>query len=290
MSSPNAGLAHLAAGESKFFDRKERLNHLNSAVTLFHEMGTPSLIRDAEKTTRTFTSPPETRRQQPGIIAASPQMRAILSQADAAKDFDDPILIEGETGVGKDLAASAIHGASARKDGPFVVVDCGAMPANLLESELFGHVRGAFTGAQTDRAGAFEAADGGTLFLDELGELELDLQPKLLRALESRKVKRIGANAFTPVDVRVIAATNRNLTAGVNGKAFRADTPVPWSPVRYASGGPTRKYDLHPDGKRVIVAGPDPTAAVTYDRLVFVFNFFKELDRLLPAKATANPQ
>src|SRR5690606_29505804 len=131
-------------------------------------------------------------------------MRSVFALLERAAQSDATVLIEGETGTGKDLAASAIHAASARRDGPFVVVDCGAMPRELLESELFGHVRGAFTGAHADRAGAFEAAHGGTLFLDEIGELALDLQPVLLRALESRQVKRVGATRTTAVDVRVI--------------------------------------------------------------------------------------
>src|SRR5262249_51454825 len=116
-----------------------------------------------------------------------------------------------------------IHGASARAARPFIVVDCGAIPPDLIESELFGHERGAFTGAVSARAGAFEAAHGGTIFLDEIGELPAALQPKLLRALERREVKRIGQTRYMPVDVRVIAATNRNLRGEVNAGRFRAD-------------------------------------------------------------------
>ena len=157
------------------------------------------------------------------LRGASGAMRSVFALLERAAQSDATVLIEGETGTGKDLAASAIHAASARRDGPFVVVDCGAMPRELLESELFGHVRGAFTGAHADRAGAFEAAHGGTLFLDEIGELALDLQPVLLRALESRQVKRVGATRTTAVDVRVIAATNRSLAAEVNAKRFRSD-------------------------------------------------------------------
>src|SRR5262249_28771818 len=125
--------------------------------------------------------------------------------------------------TGKEAAAESIHLEGARKDGPFVVVDCGAIPAELLESELFGHDKGAFTGAVAAREGAFEAASGGTLFLDEIGEPELWLHPKLLRALERREVKRVGRSRYTPVDVRVIAATNRDLRAEVNAQRFRSD-------------------------------------------------------------------
>jgi transcriptional regulator with PAS, ATPase and Fis domain len=133
------------------------------------------------------------------------------------------VLIHGETGTGKDAAAEAIHEASARREQPFVVVDCGAIPAELLESELFGHERGAFTGAVEDRSGAFEAASGGTIFLDEIGELALELQPKLLRALERKTIKRVGSNHYAPVDVRIIAATNRCLRSEINAHRFRSD-------------------------------------------------------------------
>jgi DNA-binding NtrC family response regulator len=133
------------------------------------------------------------------------------------------VLIVGETGTGKELVAKAIHDASERKGGPFVVVDCGAIPPTLAESILFGHEKGSFTGATERRKGALAEADGGTLFLDELGELPLELQPKLLRALSERQVKRVGGNAFEPIDVRVLAATRRDLGAEMNAGRFRSD-------------------------------------------------------------------
>jgi two-component system response regulator GlrR len=145
---------------------------------------------------------------------------ALLERAAAS---DATVLLTGETGTGKEAAAESLHAASPRRDGPFIVIDCGAIPPNLLEAELFGHEKGAFTGATAARIGAFEAASGGTIFLDEIGELSTDLQPKLLRALERREVKRIGANEHITVDVRVIAATHRDLRAEVNAKRFRAD-------------------------------------------------------------------
>src|SRR5262249_2866010 len=129
----------------------------------------------------------------------------------------------GESGTGKEGAAEAIHAASPREGGPFVVVDCASVPPGLIESELFGHEKGAFTGASSRRLGAFEEAAGGTVFLDEIGDLPLDLQAKLLRVLERKEIKRIGSNQMRPVDVRVIAATNRDLRADVNAGRFRPD-------------------------------------------------------------------
>ncbi len=132
-------------------------------------------------------------------------------------------ILVGETGTGKELAARAIHEGSPRKGRPFVVVDCGAISGSLIESELFGHEKGAFTGADQKRIGAFEAASSGTVFLDELGELSIDLQPKLLRVLERREIKRLGSTTLIPVDVRLVCATHRDLAAMVNEGRFRED-------------------------------------------------------------------
>ncbi|HUS65134.1 MAG TPA: sigma 54-interacting transcriptional regulator [Kofleriaceae bacterium] len=158
-----------------------------------------------------------------GLRGRSQAMRACFALLESAASSDVTVLLTGETGAGKDAAAEAIHHESERARGPFVVVDCGAIPGHLLEDELFGHERGAFTGATATRAGALEAADGGTLFLDEIGELPLDLQPKLLRAVESRRVRRVGGDQPVSVDTRIVAATNRNLKAEVNAHRFRAD-------------------------------------------------------------------
>jgi two-component system nitrogen regulation response regulator GlnG len=133
------------------------------------------------------------------------------------------VLIEGETGTGKELLAEEIHRHSPRTDGPFIVFDCGAVPDELIESALFGHVRGAFTGAITDRPGAFEEADGGTLFLDEIGELAPGVQPALLRALDKQSVRPVGGSTYTRASVRVVAATNRNLRAEIAARRFRED-------------------------------------------------------------------
>jgi transcriptional regulator with GAF, ATPase, and Fis domain len=158
-----------------------------------------------------------------GLIGESVAMRVAFTMLERAAAIDDTVLVEGETGTGKELAAEALHEESARSGGPFVVFDCSAVAPTLVESELFGHVRGAFSGAIADREGAIEAADGGTLFLDEIGELPLDLQPKLLRALERFEVRRLGSNASRRVDVRVVAATNRNLAEEVAARRFRED-------------------------------------------------------------------
>jgi transcriptional regulator with GAF, ATPase, and Fis domain len=157
------------------------------------------------------------------LLGASVDMRAAYAVLERVAQGDATLLIQGETGTGKDVAARSVHANSARANGPFIPIDCGAIPEHLFESELFGHVRGAFTGAVANRRGVFEEASGGTLFLDEIGEVPLALQAKLLRAIETRTVRRVGASQPTPVDVRIIAATNRSLAASVNAGTFRED-------------------------------------------------------------------
>jgi transcriptional regulator with GAF, ATPase, and Fis domain len=157
------------------------------------------------------------------LIGSSSAMRRIFAALPRLAQSDSTVLLEGETGTGKGVLAAAIHEASARAAKPFVVLDCAAIAPTLIESELFGHVKGSFTGAASDRAGAFELANGGTIFIDEIGELPLDMQPKLLRVLEERTVKRVGGNQRIKIDARVIAATNRDLRMEVNRNAFRAD-------------------------------------------------------------------
>ena len=167
-----------------------------------------------------------------GMLGRSAQMRALFAQVPSIAAADATVLIEGETGTGKELLAEEIHKTSTRRDHPFIVVDCGAIPEQLIESELFGHVKGSFTSAASDRTGAFELAHGGTLFLDEVGELSLASQPKLLRALESRQVKPVGASRYRPANARIIAATNRDLRLGVNEGTFRPDLFYRLSVVR----------------------------------------------------------
>src|SRR4051812_33024240 len=165
--------------------------------------------------------PPES--EESKMLGTSPRVRQLLASLPRVARSGVTVLLEGETGTGKSLLAELIHQAGPRPGGPFITVDCGAIHPNLIESELFGHERGSFTGAIERRMGAFEAAHGGTIFLDEIGELPLAMQPKLLRALEERSIKRIGAVKPIQVDVRVIAATNRDLREGVGRGEFRAD-------------------------------------------------------------------
>jgi len=158
-----------------------------------------------------------------GMMGRSVKMRELFARLEKLAQSDATVLITGETGVGKELVAEAVHELSPRNNGPFVVLDCGSIPQNLIESELFGHERGAFTGATSSYAGAFERAHGGTVFLDEIGELPIDMQPKLLRVLERHEVRRIGGTRTVNVDIRVVAATNRDLGVEVNRGRFRED-------------------------------------------------------------------
>lgn len=156
-------------------------------------------------------------------LGKSMPMRALFAELERLAATSATIMLFGESGTGKELLAQAIHNASPRKRGPFIVFDCSAVQANLIDAELFGYVRGAFTGAISARPGLFEQANGGTLFIDELGELALDLQPKLLRALETRKIRRLGSTEWQPLDIRIIAATHRDLRQRVMEGSFRED-------------------------------------------------------------------
>jgi transcriptional regulator with GAF, ATPase, and Fis domain len=158
-----------------------------------------------------------------GMIGASPQMEAVFDLLEKVAPSNVSVLILGETGTGKEYAARAIHDGSDRRERAFVAENCAAVPANLLESELFGHVRGAFTGAVADRAGHFVVADKGTVFLDEIGDMPLAMQSKLLRVLQDGEVRPVGSNKVKMVDVRVVAATNKDLTAMCAERTFRED-------------------------------------------------------------------
>jgi len=157
------------------------------------------------------------------LIGSCAKFRAVLDRIEMVAPVDSAVMIQGETGTGKEVIAQAIHQASPRRHSRFVAVNCAAIPSALLESELFGHERGAFTGAVTQTVGRFQAADGGTLFLDEIGDLPLELQPKLLRALQEKQCERLGSGRTIQIDVRVIAATNQDLWRMVQERKFRAD-------------------------------------------------------------------
>jgi DNA-binding NtrC family response regulator len=163
------------------------------------------------------------RRGAPRIVGEDPGLKQVSISLQRAAGTDTSVLLEGESGTGKELFARALHALSPRSDGPFVAINCAAIPENLLETELFGHEKGAFTGAANRKPGKFELAHRGTLFLDEIGELPLTLQPKILRALEDRRFERVGGTSLISVDVRVVAATNRNLRAAIAARQFRED-------------------------------------------------------------------
>src|SRR5690606_20670929 len=158
-----------------------------------------------------------------GMLTCSPAMLQVFRLVERVAQGDETVLVRGETGAGKELVARAIHDLSRRRNGPFHAINCAALPKNLLESELFGHVRGAFTGAVRDRPGHFQLAEGGTLFLDEVAELPLELQAKLLRVLETRTVMPVGGRDPIPVDVRLVSATHRSLRLEVEAGRFRSD-------------------------------------------------------------------
>src|SRR4029434_6633799 len=166
---------------------------------------------------------PSTKTSLGDMVGKSKKMRQIFGILEKIAPSLATVIIQGETGTGKELVARAIHTHSLRKEKPFIVFDCSAVAPSLIESELFGHEKGSFTGAIKERKGAFEAANGGTVFLDEIGELTLDLQPKLLRALEQREIRRVGSNDSQRVDVRVVCATNRDLREELDAGRFRHD-------------------------------------------------------------------
>ena len=189
------------------------------AITLDRAIQHRRLNREVRRLRRRL----EVRRTHPEIIGESPAMRSLFETLDRIAASRAPVLVTGETGTGKELVARALHRSSARANGPFVAVNCASIPDSLLESELFGHARGAFTDAKTARKGLFLQADGGTLFLDEVGDLPLMVQAKLLRALQDRLVRPVGSDTEVPFDARVVAATNRDLDAMVEDERFRRD-------------------------------------------------------------------
>jgi PAS domain S-box-containing protein len=208
---------------------KEKTEELQGALVCFRDMTEVMHLRKKLKKVQSFH----------GIIGADDQMQSIYELIGDLLNSECPVLIQGESGTGKELVAGAIHGESRRSGRPFVTVNCGALPEGILESELFGHVRGAFTGAIKDRKGRFELADGGTIFLDEVGELSFNMQVKLLGVLQNGTFERVGGEEQAHVDVRIISATNKNLRAMVKQGRFREDlfyrlcvVPITLPPIR----------------------------------------------------------
>jgi len=222
---------------SKPFNRDELKLTIRKALELKALQRENTVLRQALKTGSELDN----------LVAESPPMRQIVDLIQRVAPTETTVLILGESGTGKELVARAIHGLSSRSGGPFVAVNCAAIPENLLESELFGHVRGAFTGAVRDRIGKFESAEGGSIFLDEIGEMRPELQVKMLRCLEERAVERVGDNRPIRVDVRVVAATNKDLGKAIQAGEFREDlyyrlnvVPIAIPPLR------ERREDVRP--------------------------------------------
>jgi PAS domain S-box-containing protein len=186
-------------------------------ITLVHD------LRERDRVESIEDEEPELKQDYEEMVGSSAALKRVLRQAEVVAPTDATVLILGETGTGKELVARAVHRMSPRKHLPFVTLNCAAIPTGLLESELFGYERGAFTGALSQKIGRFEMAHRGTLFLDEVGDIPLDLQPKLLRALQEKSFERLGGTKTIPIDVRLVAATNRNLTQMMGDKLFRSD-------------------------------------------------------------------
>jgi two-component system response regulator HydG len=209
-------LGAIRAGAYDFITKPIDLEHLRLLISraLDHAALTSELkrLREAVREPRTME-----------MIGDSPAMQKVRSMIERVAESDATVLVTGESGTGKELVARALHFLGPRRNGPFIPLNCAAMPANLLESELFGHVKGAFTDARRGRDGLLVEANGGTLFLDEIGELPAEMQPKLLRALQEKRVRPVGANLEIEFDARLVAATNRDLESDVVGKRFRGD-------------------------------------------------------------------
>ncbi len=209
----DAAVEALKLGAADFITKPFDLTELRNAVD--------KALRTERATRKSLVDPGPKGRFE--LIGVTPSMQRVYSLLEKVADSPTTVLIVGESGTGKELVARALHDHSSRKDAPFITVNCGAIPENLFESELFGHERGAFTGAVTSKPGRFELADGGTLLLDEVAELGRDMQVKLLRALQERKIDRVGGTRAISVDTRVIAATNIDLQAAVASGRFRED-------------------------------------------------------------------
>lgn len=215
--SMDAAVAAIRAGAYDFVTKPFDLDTI--ALTLDRAVSHRALREEVKRLRRAVSQT----RQGGKIVGDSPAIKELYDLLARVADADASILVTGETGTGKELVAQEIHRGSRRCNGPFVAINCAAIPESVLESELFGHARGAFTDAKTQRAGLFVQANGGTLFLDEIGDMPLTLQPKLLRALQERTVRPMGSNTEQPIDVRIVAATNRDLEEAVEANLFRQD-------------------------------------------------------------------
>jgi two-component system response regulator HydG len=218
MIKSEAEWGNVADGDLAVFKRVGLDDSLRDVTTLLKR--TESELREK---TRKLTILAKVDDDPADLMARSPDMRKLMELAKTIAAIDSTVLITGESGTGKERMARYVHDHSAQVAGPFIAVNCGAITETLLESELFGHARGAFTGASADRPGLFEAANGGTLFLDEVGEITLPMQVKLLRALQEREIRRVGENKSRPINVRVVSATNKNLKTEIAEKRFRED-------------------------------------------------------------------
>jgi two-component system response regulator HydG len=230
-------VAAIRAGAYDFISKP--LDFAALALTLERAVQLRALREEISRLRRTV----EQTRRFDDLLGTSAAMREVYELLERVANTDISVLVTGESGTGKELVARALHRRSRRKDGPLVAINCSALPEALLESELFGHVKGAFTDARADKPGLFVQAHGGTLFLDEVGDLPLGLQPKLLRALQERKVRPVGATAEVPIDVRVVSATNVDLEEAVHQKRFRQDlffrlnvVHLPLPPLRQRGG------------------------------------------------------
>ncbi|MEM7674746.1 MAG: sigma 54-interacting transcriptional regulator, partial [Myxococcota bacterium] len=199
-------------------------DELDAIAPLYEDICLQDTLRSVAEALKKQRAPrPPSAERPDGVIARSDGMRQLCDLARRAARVDVPVLITGESGTGKERIAQLVHDASPRAGGPFVVINCAAIPHHLLEGELFGHAAGAFTGASEERIGRFEAANRGTLFLDEIGEISMEMQVKLLRVLQDHRVRRLGENEHRPVDVRIISATNRPLPEAIEQGVFRQD-------------------------------------------------------------------
>ncbi|HEX9697936.1 MAG TPA: sigma-54 dependent transcriptional regulator [Acidobacteriota bacterium] len=216
-TSTDSAIEALRLGAYDYISKPFEIDELK--VTVQHALERRELRNENLYLRRELTD----RHRSGQLVGRSPGMRRVFDLIERLADSDITVLITGESGTGKELVARAIHDGGARQKANFVTINCAAMPASLLESELFGHVRGAFTGADRDKRGLFVAAEGGTLLLDEIGEMPMEMQPKLLRVLEDHKVRPVGATEEIPTNVRVLAATNRDLQADAVGGRFRED-------------------------------------------------------------------